>query len=95
MSVALYMDVHVPRRKMQRRNGTTTTYSRGRRSSAACSFLLREGMRRLRQHKSFSGIVYAHQLRITIGRMVEDLELIARATSQEEWQGRIEYLPFE
>jgi len=25
--------------------------------------------------------------------MVEDLELIATATSKEEWVGRIEYLP--
>ncbi len=55
--------------------------------------LLGEGTQRLRQHKSFFGIVYAHQLRVTIGQMVEDLELIARATSPEEWQGRIENLP--
>jgi predicted nuclease of predicted toxin-antitoxin system len=55
--------------------------------------LLREGTRRLRQQEDFSGIVYAHQLRITIGQMVDDLELIARATSPEEWRGRIEYLP--
>lgn len=45
------------------------------------------------EHKDFSGIIYAHQLRITIGQMVEDLELVASATSQEEWLGRIEYLP--
>jgi hypothetical protein len=55
--------------------------------------LLRKGTRRIREHSDFSGIIYAHQLRITIGQMVEDLELIARATSQEEWLGRIEYLP--
>ena len=55
--------------------------------------LLREGAQRLREHKGFSGIIYAHQLRITIGRMVEDLELIAVATSKEEWSGKIEYLP--
>src|SRR5580700_11271563 len=47
--------------------------------------LLREGARRLREHKAFSGIIYAHQLRITIGQMVEDLELVATATSKEEW----------
>jgi hypothetical protein len=34
-----------------------------------------------------------HQLRITIGQMVDDLELIAAATSKEEWCGKIEYLP--
>lgn len=55
--------------------------------------LLREGARRLREHKDFSGIIYAHQLRVTIGQMVEDLELIATATSKEEWSGKIEYLP--
>jgi len=53
-----------------------------------------EGLARwLSERKDFSGIIYAHQLRITIGQMVEDLELIARATSQNEWLGRIEYLP--
>ena len=55
--------------------------------------LLREGVRRLRDSETFSGIVYAHQLRVTIGQMVEDLELIATATSLEEWLGKIEYLP--
>jgi len=55
--------------------------------------LLREGARWLREHKNFSGIIYAHQLRITVGQMVEDLELISAATSQDEWWGRIEYLP--
>jgi hypothetical protein len=55
--------------------------------------LLREGTRCSRDGVDFSGIIYAHQLRITIGQMVEDLELIALATSQHEWQGRIEYLP--
>ena len=55
--------------------------------------LLREGARCLSERKDFSGIIYAHQLRITIGQMVEDLELIAGATSQNDWWGRIEYLP--
>jgi hypothetical protein len=55
--------------------------------------LLREGARRLREYKAFSGIIYAHQLPITIGQMVEDLELVATATSKEGWSGKIEYLP--
>lgn len=55
--------------------------------------LLREGAERLSAHQGFSGLIYAHQLRITIGQMVEDLELIAGATSREEWWCRIEYLP--
>jgi hypothetical protein len=55
--------------------------------------LLREGTRLLNEHTEFSGIIYAHQLRVTIGQMVEDLVLIATATSSEEWRGKIEYLP--
>jgi hypothetical protein len=55
--------------------------------------LLREGARRQQEHMDFAGIIYAHQLRITIGQLVEDLELIAQATSQHEWWGKIEYLP--
>jgi predicted nuclease of predicted toxin-antitoxin system len=57
--------------------------------------LLREGAHRLKEHRAFSGIIYSHQLRITIGQMVEDLELIATATTNEEWVDRIEYLPLE
>jgi hypothetical protein len=41
--------------------------------------LLREGVRCLKEHKAFSGVIYSHQLRITIGQMVDDLELIATA----------------
>ena len=42
---------------------------------------------------SFSGLIYSHQMSATIGQMVGDLELIARATSLEEWLNRVEYLP--
>lgn len=55
--------------------------------------LLREAARRFREGGDFSGIVYAHQLRVTIGQMVQDLELIATATSPNEWHRKIEYLP--
>ena len=55
--------------------------------------LLREGVGLLHAGGQFSGIIYAHQLRVTIGQMVADLDLIAKTTSAEEWRGRIEYLP--
>lgn len=55
--------------------------------------LLREGTALLSQGAAFAGIVYAHQLRVTIGEMVADLDVIAKTTSAEEWRGRIEYLP--
>jgi hypothetical protein len=50
-------------------------------------------VRLLREGGTFSGIVYAHQLRVTIGQIVEDLSLIAMATALEEWRGKIVYLP--
>jgi hypothetical protein len=33
-----------------------------------------------RSRREFSGLIYAHPLRISIGKLVQDLELIARAT---------------
>jgi hypothetical protein len=59
------------------------------------SDLLREGRRRQLSGLHFSGIVYAHQQRVSIGRMVSDLELIARATVTSEWAERIEHLPVD
>ena len=32
----------------------------------------------------FSGIVYAYQLRISVGQIVEDLEIVAEAATPEE-----------
>lgn len=55
--------------------------------------LLRESARRMNQQQEFSDIIYAHQLGVTIGQMVDDLELIAKTSSQAEWHGRVEYLP--
>lgn len=55
--------------------------------------LLREGTRLQRQGIHFTGIVYGHQRLVGIGQMVEDLTLIANATTAQEWVGRISYLP--
>jgi len=37
--------------------------------------------------------VFAHQLRVTIGVCVRDLELIAKAADLEDFANRVEYLP--
>ena len=37
--------------------------------------------------------LYAHQLRVSVGRCVTDLELIANASSPEEIANRVEFLP--
>jgi hypothetical protein len=55
--------------------------------------LLRVGAQFQRAATVFAGIVYAHQLQVTIGQFVEGLELIAKATDPDDWDRRIEFLP--
>jgi hypothetical protein len=46
-----------------------------------------------RTSKPFGGLIWGHPMRLTIGRIVTDLELIAKATDSSEWQGVVEQLP--
>lgn len=55
--------------------------------------LVVEAVRRQRDVVSFSGVIYAHQLRTSIGRCIQDLELIASAGEAEDMADRIEFLP--
>ena len=55
--------------------------------------LLRIAGERQRSNRPFSGLVYAHQLRVSIGRCIDDLELIAKTTNPEEWIGKVMFLP--
>lgn len=48
---------------------------------------------RLQDGKNFAGLVYSHQMRITIGQMIDDLELIAQVNEPAEMVNKIEYLP--
>jgi predicted nuclease of predicted toxin-antitoxin system len=48
---------------------------------------------RLRGNIFFAGVVYAHQLKVTIGRCVQDLELIAKCAEPAELANRVLYLP--
>lgn len=41
----------------------------------------------------FGGVVFAHQLRITVGESVLDLELIAKVMTYKELVGNIIFLP--
>jgi hypothetical protein len=41
----------------------------------------------------FAGVIYAHQLAITIGQCVKDLELICKAGQPDDHADRIEVLP--
>jgi hypothetical protein len=55
--------------------------------------LLAEAKRRQEQGIAFAGVVYGHQLRVTIGLCVRDLELLAKAGNPEDFANRVEYLP--
>jgi len=44
--------------------------------------------------RSFSGLVFGHQLNGTIGQYVHDLELIAQVSEPDEWLKAVEHLPF-
>src|SRR5207237_8415867 len=57
--------------------------------------LLREGALRQKRGESFAGIIYAHQLDVSIGQCVIDLELVAKASDSDEWISSIEYLPLK
>ena len=45
------------------------------------------------EDRPFAGLVYAHQMRISIGRSISDLEVIGKASSVEEMKKRVEFLP--
>lgn len=55
--------------------------------------LLAEAELRQRGGRAFSGVIYAHQLAITIGQCVRDLELIAKTAEPEDLANRVEFLP--
>jgi hypothetical protein len=54
---------------------------------------LAEATRRQRDNIPFNGVFYAHQLGITIGRFINDLEVLALCGEPEDYANRVEYLP--
>jgi predicted nuclease of predicted toxin-antitoxin system len=55
--------------------------------------LLAEAKKRQKAGRLFAGVIYAHQLRVTIGRCISDLEVIAKAGEPEDLHNRVEHLP--
>ncbi|HEX8888483.1 MAG TPA: DUF5615 family PIN-like protein [Pyrinomonadaceae bacterium] len=55
--------------------------------------LLKEAARRQEAGEGFAGVIYGHQLNITVGQCIEDLELIAQATELVDWANQVTYLP--
>jgi uncharacterized protein with PIN domain len=52
-----------------------------------------ESARRQRGGIEFRGVIYAHQLRVSIGDCVRDLELICLASDAEEYRNHVQHLP--
>jgi hypothetical protein len=48
-----------------------------------------------RQGREFAGLLFGSQLGGTIGQFVEDLQLIATASTQGEWNNVVQFLPFD
>jgi hypothetical protein len=55
--------------------------------------LLAEAHRRQRLGIPFAGVIYAHQLEVSIGRCIADLELIAKVCEPGEVANRVHFLP--
>lgn len=55
--------------------------------------LLSEATKRQRNGEWFGGLIYAHQLGITIGQAINHLEILTQCATMEEFANRVEYLP--
>jgi len=55
--------------------------------------LLVEATKRQRAGVMFGGVIYAHQLEVTIGQCVQDLELIVGVGSDVDMANQVMYLP--
>jgi hypothetical protein len=44
--------------------------------------------------RDFAGVAYAHQLGISIGKAIRDLELLAKVYEPDDMRNRVEYLPY-
>lgn len=55
--------------------------------------LLEEAAKRQAAGKQFSGVIYGHQLRVTIGICVQDLGIIAKSAELGELENQVLFLP--
>ena len=55
--------------------------------------LLKEAAKRQKSGTSFLGVIYAHQLSVSIGGCINDLEIIGKAAKPEELFNSVIFLP--
>ena len=114
MSVALYMDVHVPKAitvglrlrdvdVLTAQEDGTTTFSDTElldRSSGLqrpiftfdSDFLIEASNRQARGIE-FAGVIYARPLRVSASECISNLEILAKAGTQEDFVNRVFFLP--
>jgi hypothetical protein len=54
---------------------------------------LAEATRRQRQGQPFNGVIYAHQLHVSIGRCIRDLELVSKVGEPRDMVDQTLFLP--
>lgn len=55
--------------------------------------LLQEATERQRSEIYFRGVIYAHQLRVSIGDCIRSLEIIAKAGDPDDLMNQVQFLP--
>jgi len=55
--------------------------------------LLAEAAKRQREGRFFRGVIYAHQMRVSIGVCIRDLEIIAKAGEPDDLINGVQFLP--
>ena len=55
--------------------------------------LLSEATKRQRTGKVFNGVIYSHQLSMTIGQTIHDLQVLAEVGVAADFTSRVVYLP--
>ena len=54
-----------------------------------------EGAKRQRTGETFAGIIFAHQLHVSLRRCIDDLELISKVYEPADLANRVEFLPLQ
>ena len=55
--------------------------------------LLVEATRRQHAGIPFVGVIYCHQLRLSVGGIIENLEILAQCLNPPDFDNRVEFLP--
>ena len=57
--------------------------------------LLAAAHERLQTGQPFAGLIYGHQLKLTIGQAIRDLQLMASVLDAQDMVNRVEFLPLD